>query len=252
MRKKVQVTGHYKNVRTRDGIKRVWVKPYSRYGNGSNIVQSSRIKKELNENTMVKDFPENIAEAVKEISKGEYEHSIGIDFERLMEQPQRMVIIQGGKSETIKLEDFEMFGHTHPDWEEPIPSSADLESMYYLSPEFLVAGKTGKMIFMNIEDDEIHDKWIDKKLDPGDHPIPYKDYKDLIKSSKYSGKLTPGDYENLNTTKAGRELFFDYTGVRLYPYKGKVVKIEMLDDPVVEKPYLDVPKEYLKEYHKGK
>ena len=203
--------------------------------------------------TMEKELPDNLAKGIKEIGKDEYEHSIAIDFEREIEQPQRMAIVEGGKTETLKIDDFEIFGHTHPGQTYPRPSTGDLRNMNYLEPEFIVAGKTGKIFLYNIEDPEKYASWkrLHESRKPTDYPITYGDFFLILEKKKYRSdtkaqQITPYNYEQ---SELGREIFFEATGVRIYPYRKKTI-IEMKDDPHYEKKMPSVPYHYQQKYHK--
>ncbi len=202
--------------------------------------------------TMKKKIPHNLMKGFKEIAKDNYEHSIMVDFERKLQLPQRTAIIKGGPSQTLKYYDFELFGHTHPHALIPNPSLADLINMEPLKPEFIIAGSSGKTIILNIENETIYDKWIDKKpYNPNVFAIDQEDISKLQERKKYQNddltkKITPG---NILKSKRGREMFFDFTGIRVYPYK-KNTTIELEDDPIYEKRMPNISTETLKKYHK--
>ncbi len=202
--------------------------------------------------TMKKKIPHNLMKGFKEIGKDNYEHSIMVDFERKLQLPQRTAIIKGGPSETLKYHDFELFGHTHPHSLIPNPSLGDLRNMKPLEPEFIIAGSSGKTIILNIENEAIYDKWIDKKpYKPHAFAIEQEDISNLLLTKKYQNddltkKITP---ENILKSKRGREMFFDFTGIRVYPYK-KNTTIELKDDPMYEKRMPNISTETLKKYHK--
>lgn len=201
--------------------------------------------------TMEKELPHNIMEGIKEIGKDDYEHSIAIDFEREIYQPQRMAVVEGGKTQTIRIDDFEIYGHTHPGEDTPRPSIADLITMEYLEPDFIVAGKSGKIHIYNIENPGQYLKWkIQHPYEKGSNPIHFGDIYKVLSDDKYRnkpgiGELTPYNYEQ---TKLGREMFFDITGVKIYPYKKGTI-IEMKDDPHFEKRMPTVQPKYQEKYY---
>jgi len=197
----------------------------------SSIKQSESVKAISPFPTMTKEFPDNIAKGVKGLAEGDREQSIAIDFERTLYQPQRLAVVEGSRTSSIKIDDFEIFGHTHPNSTWVMPSTNDLLLMNYKEPEFIVAGSSGKMMFFNVEDPNKMAKWLEEseekglfKSKDGSYPISSETL-----SKKY-GRLS----RSLLEDKEGREIFFQETGVRAYPYK-KGMKIEMRDDPHLEK-----------------
>ena len=209
--------------------------------------------KELYDRTMKKKIPHNLMKGFKEIAKDNYEHSIMVDFERKLQLPQRVAIIKGGSTETLKYYDFELYGHTHPNQRIPIPSLADLRNIKPLEPEFIIAGSSGKTIILNIENVAIYDKWVNtKSYKPHAYPIDQEDISNLQQRKKYQNddltkRITPG---TILKSKIGREMFFDFTGIRIYPYK-KNTTLELKDDPMYEKRMPNISTENLKKYHKG-
>ncbi len=162
-----------------------------------------------NYQSMEKVISPEIINSVKQLAKNRREYSIGLDFERELKNPQQIVAIQGAESFTYHLQDdFEMFGHTHPSRENAIPSKNDLINMRIERPDFIVAGKTGKAIILNIENDEWYRYW---------------------KETSYS---SPSGLD-LNK-KEDRDIYFRRTGVRIYPYR-KGMKVTLIDDPTLEK-----------------
>ena len=217
------------------------------------ISQNENVKKWVyNKDTMTKTIPDNLAKGFKEIAKDKTEHSIMVDFERGLNQPQRSAIVQGGKNETLKYEDFELYGHTHPNRSEPVPSTGDIRNMKYLEPEFIIAGGTGKMNIINIEDPNTYDRWKSRMSRKGgaSHPIRGERFDTLIKKDKYK-KLHGQDYYTITKSKEGRDLFFEETGVKIYPYKKKTT-IEMKDDPHLEKKMPSVDPYHLKKWQNKK
>jgi len=210
---------------------------------------------------MTKKIDPDLAKGLKEMAKGhDKEYSIGLDFERYQEQPERVIVVEGGKGETIKINDFEMFGHTHPGHTYAIPSSADLRNLEPLKPEFIIAGKSGKMTIFNIEDEKKYEHWRkqSQKYFMADNSLPINDkmarnlkhrkkYKNDINVNVMSDKDLSHRIVRLNDPKS-REMFFDLTGVRAYPYR-KVTYVEMKDDPKPEKAVPTIPKQQLKKYH---
>jgi hypothetical protein len=152
-----------------------------------------------------------LIETVTSLGKAKKEYSIGIDFERELEQPERIVGIQGGTDFTFKLnEDFEMYGHTHPDREVAKPSKKDLLSLEPGRPEFIVAGETGDAIIMEIGNENAYRFW--KKF-----------------PSYWSSQYDFSTAEDINR-------FYRNTGIKITPYR-KGMKIRMIDDPRREKSF---------------
>lgn len=216
---------------------------------GRTITQPGYLKYKHNQPTMMQEIDDHFAKGIKEIAKSNREQSIAIDFERDMIQPQRMIVMEGSKTETIKIKDFEMVGHTHPHWEEPIPSTADLRNMNELEPEFLVAGKSGKIHIMSIENPHKYVQWKYKMLNKSGAtpPISQDHFNQLITQEKYKDRLHPHDINSYTRTELGRQLFYEETGVKLIPYK-KPTTIELKDDPKLEKQVPTVPESYLKRW----
>lgn len=270
----IKVRSHYKKIKKfpshyftwvldRNGEKRlaeVWVKKGKRT---YRLVEDKRKAKLIKQpravknyfpyqRTMEKEIPDNIAKGFKEMAKNPREYSIAVDFERKIEQPQRIAIIEGGKTETLRISDFELYGHTHPNEVTPGPSTADLRNMKYLTPEFIVAGKSGKIIILNIEDKQKYEKWREQKYHEKGATCPYNysDYQRILRWKKYKNDKEAKNvsYFNLLGSKKGREMFFDITGVKVYPYR-KTTKIETVDDPRLEKRMPSFPQRYLRKYH---
>lgn len=193
---------------------------------GMTITQPAKVKNKVPyiARTMTKEIPPNLIEGVQKLAKDqEYEYSIDIDFERKEETPQQMLVMRGGKRETTKIGDFELFGHTHPHEAYPYPSNIDLQNLAPLKPEFIIAQKTGKAILINIED---YKKWFNWKY--------------------YGPKVDTRIIE----FEQGRKKIFNKTGVMIYPMM-KNIKIEMKDDPHYEKHFPRTSKDYLKKWHSG-
>lgn len=218
-------------------------------------VYTSDIMQKTNphQKTMVKTIPPEMANSFKELAKNEREYSIAMDFERRDQVPQRVAAFQGGKAQTVKIEDFELYGHTHPDEVWVAPSLADIRNLKELEPEFLIAGDSGKMIIMTIEDPVRYHIWHSqfKNYLGGTNPIRQSRYNEIIKNDTRFSDLKPSDYYTLLGTKKGRDLFFNETGVRIYPYR-KETTIELKDDPKYEKTMPSIPQPYLKKYHSEK
>jgi len=231
--KKVDVKGHYRTytVGSYPGpyktIKK-WIKPHKRtIPKVTMITQATSVKEGVPffPQTMVKEIPQNLIDGIKTLVKDqEHEYSINIDFERHLEAPEQMLIMKGGKTETVKIDDFELFGHTHPGHTSPIPSRADIENLHPLKPEFIVAQKTGKTIIMNIEDLK---QW--------------KKYRNREQSTNVNLRMADSKY--------GRDLIFRRTGVRIYPLT-QPLKIEIIDDPHPEKKFPRVGSHYMEKWSK--
>lgn len=186
---------------------------------------------------MEKELEPNIVQSLKALSKNPREYSIGLDFERKLRLPQTIVEVKGGEKQTIKFDDFEMFGHTHPDRVNANPSAADLRNLEMLRPEFIIAGKSGDMILLNIEDPQVYQKWRKKseglpKYSRALSEEDIKKYGENLLQQERMGKLLK--------YKKGRDVFYKETGVKIYPYK-KGMKIEMIDDPNFEKKVPTIP-----------
>lgn len=198
--------GGYKDVKK-------WIEEHPRRIKSSMVItQKANVKKNvLYSRTMTKEIPENLIEGVKTLAMDQdHEYSIDIDFERKDKMPQQMLIMSGGRRETVKVGDFELFGHTHPTQAYPGPSNTDLRILIPLKPEFIISQKTGKTIILNIENYKKWQHW------------------------KASGKDIPHRTLSLMDTKWRRDQVFDWCGVRVYPMM-KNVKLEMVDDPHYEK-----------------
>jgi len=203
--------------------------------------------------TMVKRIPDNAMKGFKEVSKQDHEYSIAIDFERKLEQPERIVLIKGGKISTMKVDDFELFGHTHPNQDKVWPSTGDVQNMNPLKPEFIIAGNSGKIAFFTIIDKDKWQNWKREKKDPYSPPLTTEDILELQASNQYpyannpdAMEITPYDY---GETPIGRQMFEDTTGVRMIPYHKEFI-MEIKDDGTEEHKYVPQPsKHLLKKYH---
>jgi hypothetical protein len=127
--------------------------------------------------------------------------------------------------------------------------------MSLLKPEFIIASEHA--ILLNVENIEKWEAWKEDKWKKqqyseknisGTHPIDYDTFKkENIKIMREKNNLM--FYHGLTHSKAGRDLVYKQTGVRIYPFEGKV-KIEMIDDPRPEKKLPRVSKETLLKWHK--
>jgi len=224
----IPVKGHYRSY-TIGGYPgpytdvKKWIEPHTRKISKLTVItQSANVKRRFPYyETMTKEVPQNLLDAIKTLVKDQdHEYSIDLDFERRLDSPEQMLVMKGGKRETVKITDFEMFGHTHPGQKYPYPSNTDLRALKPLRPEFIVA-HSGKAIVMNIED---FDKW--------------KQYRN---SDKYVAL-------NWTETKRGRDFIFNNTGVRIYPFV-KPLKIEVKDDPHPEKMFPRVSPSTVAKWH---
>ena len=225
---KVPVKGHYRTytVGSYPGpykqIKK-WIDPHNRRHTKLIMITQKRNVRDMYpfQKTMTKEIPQNLIDSIKTLVKNEdYEYSIDVDFERHLETPEQMLIMKGGKKQTLKHGDFEFFGHSHPNQNIPYPSNIDLRGLIPLKPEFLMA-KSGKAIIMNIEDIKV-----------------WKKYKESNKDVS----------TNWTETQYGRDRMFKQTGVRIYPFV-KPLKIEVKDDPHKEKTFPRASSYYLSEWH---
>ncbi len=218
----ISVKGHYRTYYVTDGKggykqKRKYIKKHKRtIKHLKGITIPTSMKARLGSpRTMTKKVPDNLIEGIKTLCKDQdHEYSVDIDFERTLDTPEQMLVMKGGPHSTIKVGDFEMFGHTHPNMSYPHPSIADLHSMQLMHPEFIVAQKTGKTIILNIED---FDRWREWKA---------------AHSYRENKHTRAGTVDS----KYGRDAFFRRTGVRAYPMV-KNLKIELRDDPHREKTF---------------
>lgn len=225
---KINVKGHYRTYYVVDGkggyksIKK-WIPAHKRkHKKLIMITQKQNVKNRFpTQKLMVKQVPQNLIDAIKSLVKNtNHEYSIDLDFERHLETPEQMLFMKGGFSQTIKVGDFELFGHTHPNSKEPAPSNVDLKNLIPLKPEFIVA-RSGKAIIMNIED---FDTW---------------------QKFRTSDKLADTNYVG---TEYGRERLLKQTGVKVYPFV-KALKIEIVDDPRREKHFPRASSQYLSKWH---
>lgn len=205
--------------------------------------------------TMFRPLFSNIMKSFSQIGKSKNEYSIAVDLERFLAQPERIAIVKGGKTETMKIADFEFFGHTHPGERIPRPSTGDLRNMRALEPEFIVAGNTGTIHIYNVENRSSYSRWLKRKMKSGLHEssITQQEIQRTAKRKKYKNNPEVREIHQWNweKTKLGRDMFFDITGVRIYPVKPDT-NIELKDDPHPEtKQMPGLSKETLERYHKG-
>jgi len=236
--KRVNVKGHYRHYYVCDGkggYKRVrrYISPHQRrVQTVTYITQPAKVKKQLiragydsdDVKVMSKDVPKNLIEGIKTIAKDQdNEYSVAIDFERKKKRPEQMLVMKGGKNTTLKIRDFELFGHTHPGHYFPYPSMVDISNMRPLYPEFIVAGKSGHAVILNIEDFDKFREWV-------------FDYRTSSEADRKKPELfLPRNVERIFDWEKAREDFFRKTGVRVYPLK-KRVKIQLKNDPDPERP----------------
>jgi len=211
------------------------------------LEESISIKKEK-PNLMIKNLREATMKSFQELSKQNHEYSIALDFEHYLKTPERHVTIRGGKTATLRIADFEMFGHTHPNQKHPFPSVADLRNMELKHPEFLIAGGSGKTIILNIENIRLYEAWKSKtiSLKPNSDPLPKTNYKRKLKENRFKILRKRNKYSIL-WRKEGRQLFYELTGVRVYKYH-KDIRIKMKEDLKVEKRMPTFPSYLLKSF----
>ena len=215
--------------------------------------KGKRIKFKNPKKTIVVNLRPNLVSAIRDIAKSSNEYSIGVDFQRYGKVNERMFLMRCGKWDTIKFDNFEMFGHTHPKDVKPMPSASDLMNMRPFIPEFIVAGKSGKIMIFNVEDINRFSYWRRKNAHKGINDVAFDLDKlriniDQLKDSK--GMIKPKYRNYLLCDIKGRDAFYRETGVRAYPYK-KGIKIEIKDVLKVRKSIPNIPKEDLEFYHSG-
>ena len=173
-----------------------------------------RMKPEL----MEKELGIEIMNASRELAKEDREYAIGIDFEKPLKDPQRILAQRGEEQKCIKIDDVEIFGHTHPHENYPNPSLQDLSTMVPYKPEFIVAGKSGKIIIIEIKNPTKYREWLstvnekiktDKKMQGGMVP--------LFSKNKEEGSIKTA-FPNLNYL-LDREVFLLKTGIQVRDYK---------------------------------
>lgn len=200
--------------------------------------------------TMIKELPHNYMKAISEISKSKKESSFCIDFKRLKYEDglseHQLTVIEGTEinapSESSFHSHCSMHGHTHPNEDIPLPSYRDLD-IQSCHPKFIVGGNNGTIMFFNVEDKDKHIKYLKNmhrieekfKLIRKESGVDYDIRLPSINVRKiyekygrdFMEKYGYGIYgNNLLKDKRGRDVFFDQTGVRVYPYK-KGMKIEL-------------------------
>ena len=131
----------------------------------------------------------------------------------------------------------------------------------YLKPEFIIAGKTGEFIIINMKSIPTFDKWRDGIIEDLLEEIPkiFKESRKGVFSKKVlkrTREMLPIPKEMLNTfsrkaiawsnieevkkiysifieTESGKKAFEKWTGVSIIPYK-RDMKIDMRNDPIRE------------------
>ncbi len=251
---KKQKDGTYRDYfKSTDKNGKVHYRVVTDYRNHQVIEQPPQMTSYGKKKTMMKKIPHNLAQGIKKISNKHREYSIALDFERDLEQPERMVVLLGGKTETLLIPDFELGGHTHPHEETPYPSTTDLRNIKPLKPHFIVAGHTGKIIIFNLENQKQNKDWANRKtaLKGGTRPVNQADVARITNRVKFKDDLEAKDmlYSELMDSKKGRDIFYDITGIKAYPYKDNTT-IELKDDPTLEKRMPTIPSSYLEKYQK--
>lgn len=228
-----------------------WMIHYEKEYKKKRRIEKASIKQPPGAYPIMKKTPsDNIIKSFKELAKNPREYSIGIDFERKLIHPQTIVALEGGESETIRFEDFEMFGHTHPNSHYAAPSTQDLRGIELFKPEFVVAGLSGKTMIVNIENYAQYKKWKKANEDRRIHTNPIS--REILEK-KYGVNIAK-KYLNgsaILRDKKGRAIFLKETGIRAYPYK-KGMTIEMIDDPTFEKKIPTISSKLLEKYHMSK
>nr|BDI55126.1 MAG: hypothetical protein [uncultured archaeon] len=184
----------------------------------------TRIKPEL----MEKELGIEIMNASRELAKEDREYAIGIDFEKSLKDPQRIIAVRGKEASCLKIDDVEIFGHTHPSEKYPIPSTKDLLTMVPYKPEFIVAGETGEIIIYNIKDPQKFKEWEKKKRT------------EIVEGKWKSNYYAMMFYKNNTADKTAlkhsenRERFLKETGVEIRDYKPNM-KLKVPKDKDFEK-----------------
>lgn len=168
-----------------------------------------------------RELPHAVIEAARSLAANEEgrEYSVAIDFEREEVSPERIVAMKGAKSFTYKIDDFELFGHTHPSHEKALPSKIDIINMKYGVPEIIVAGKSGDTIVLSIKDLKQFNKLKKKPENFSYYMYNYMDFENPVHKKD----------------------FLKMTGVEVRPYE-KGMKIRMIDDLKREKSVPDLNK----------
>jgi len=209
---------------------------------------------------MKKDLDRNEIEAFEKLANSPYEKSYAVDFERYLVHPERYAITKGGTSNTMKIGDFELFGHSHPcdRRSQRLPSAIDLKNMQAFKPEFIITRdqfgpnwNNTELYFFNIEDLQKYDAWKERYKDAGSNEGSITDLVIATEIAKLFAKekdpkkkeeLRKINEDNLFDSEIGRNIFFEKTGVKIYPYDKAMsrVNLELLDDPRPE--YAVIPK----------
>lgn len=193
---------------------------------------------------MKKRIPKHVMRAFNELGGNSNEYSIGLDFEDPFKDPEQIYAFQGGIDETLHLQDWEVFGHTHPNRNAPLPSTADIKNMKLFEPEFISAG--GHSIILILENKQKHDKWKRENINKEQHSYPI----DIEWVKRHYKKIdNVSDQFHLIFTKEGRKIFYNETGVRVEPWY-PMMQIPMIKDAIREKKRIfNVPTNYLSKWH---
>lgn len=179
---------------------------------------------------MQKRFRKELADSFRELSNSSNEYSIAIDFERHLKNPERFVVVRGSKSSTKVIRDFEMYGHTHPNRGDALPSAADLRNKRVGEPTFIVAGASPhKIIILEIKNLTQYNKW---KKSARDLPRNSHAYSRNAFIKKY-GKDDLYLRHNVSNSN-GRDVYLELTGVKITPYYDNM-QIDLRDDIIKEK-----------------
>jgi len=217
------------------------------------IEQPSNLKQSVPYTKFMKKYLYNREiQAFEKLSQDYKERSFAVDFERYLVHPERYAITKGGYNRTMKIGDFELFGHSHPyeSKDQRLPSAADLRNMNTFSPEFIISypqyarnpESESEIYFFNIEDLQKYDIWKERYKDAGknagsinDLEIASEVAKLVVKEKdpKKIAELKQITEATLFDTDLGRQIFFEKTGVKIYPYDKSMVNvnIELPDYP---------------------
>jgi len=214
------------------------------------INQSGKTKHYLpNKKFMQKELHKPEIEAFMKLAESTDEKSFALDFERYLNNPERIAITKGGRSSTMKLADFELSGHSHPfvQKSQKTPSVGDIRNMKLLYPEFIITydeygvEKTNEIYFLLIEDVEKYDAWTVRKSPRDKHDSPISDVelssekaklKAFEKNAKKKQRIDSITMDTLFDSEEGRYIFYNVTGVKIYPYDPTIygVRFELPDD----------------------
>lgn len=171
--------------------------------------------------TRTKKIPSHLINKIREMADVPYENSFCINFEEseegktfptlttssLCKGSGNTIITRGGfhpfqaMTATERIEKCDIFGHSHPNWSDNTPSLTDLENMKACKPEFILA--KDDIYFLNIENKKKLKDFIEIQKNNPTFTMP----RISIKKNKYW------------TNEDVRKLFFEETGVKVYPYK---------------------------------